>query len=226
VDDLLKWDQALYTEKLLSRKYMDFMSRPHMNMRPGADYGYGWVLKEEFLGGQGKKIRFAEHFGSDMGFNNVITRIAEGQYVIILLSNTSQSDIPFIRDQIINILYNQPFHCPGPVSLALDSCRSEPEIQKVIEIFNKDRHKYSIKQNAVNGVGFKFVRAKKYPMGLAVLEFNASQFSASPYVYESLGEAYMMAGEKSHALRNLKKLLELDPGNSFARKKLKELAAK
>lgn len=226
VDDLLKWDRALYTGKLLSRKYMDLMFRSHMNLRPGADYAYGWVLKEKSLGGQGKKIRFAEHFGSDMGFNNVITRITEGQYVIILLSNTSQSNIPFIRDQIINILYGHPFHCPRPVSLALDSCRSESEIQKVIEDFNNDRHKYSIKQNAVNGVGFKFVRAKEYPMGLAVLEFNASQFSSSPYVYESLGEVYMMAGKKSLALRNLKKLLELDPGNSSAREKLKELAGK
>jgi CubicO group peptidase (beta-lactamase class C family) len=226
VDDLLKWDQALYTGKLLSSKFMDLMFQPHMNMRPGADYAYGWVLKEKFLGGQGKRIRYAEHFGSDMGFNNVITRITEGQYVIILLSNTSQSDIPFIRDQIINILYNQPFHCPRPVSLALDSCGSVSEIQKVIEAFNKDLHKYSIKQNAVNGVGFKFVRAKKYLLGLAVLEFNASQFPGSPYVYESLGEAYLMAGKKSLALRNFKKLLELDPGNSFARKKLKELAGK
>ena len=78
----------------------------------------------------------------------------------------------------------------------------------------------------MNGVGFKFVRAKEYPMGLVVLEFNASQFSSSPYVYESLGEAYMMAGKKSLALRNWKKLLELDPGNSFAREKLKELTGK
>jgi CubicO group peptidase (beta-lactamase class C family) len=223
VSDLMKWDRALYTSKLLSNQYRNLMFQPQMNLRPGADYAYGWVIKEKFLGEPGKKIHFCEHFGSDLGFNNVITRIFQEQYLIVLLSNTSQSDIPLLRDQIINILYNQPFFCPKPLSLVLDSCKNESEVQKTFRDYKEQDHKFSIKQDRINGVGFKFVRAKKYTLGLAILDFNASQFPRSPFVYESLGEAYMMAGNKPMALKNFKKLLELDPRNSDAKKRINEL---
>ena len=225
VADLLKWDQALYSEKLLTKKYMDLMFRPHMAMRPGSDYAYGWVLNDRSVG-QGEWHLFEEHFGSDMGFNNVITRIKDSQYVIILLSNTSQSTIPLIREQIINILYDQPVFCPRPVSLRLNSSESESEIQKVIEAFNNDRHKYSIRQDAVNGVGFKYIVATKYKMGLVVLEFNASQYPQSTDVYESLAEAYRISGNKQMAITNIKKSLELNPDNDNAKEMLKRLETK
>jgi len=60
-------------------------------------------------------------------------------------------------------------------------------------------------------------------LGLAVLEFNADQFSDSPWVYESLGEAYIMTGDKEKAVQNLRKVLDIDPNNINVRKKLNEL---
>ena len=41
VEDLYLWDQALYTEKLLSQKYKDIMFTPHLS-----NYAYGWGVRK------------------------------------------------------------------------------------------------------------------------------------------------------------------------------------
>ncbi len=45
---------------------------------------------------------------------------------------------------------------------------------------------------------------------------NVAAFPESFNAYDSLGEAYMMAGNKKLAIENLKKSLALNPGNSHA----------
>lgn len=223
IEDLFKWDQALYTGKLLSQKYLDLMFQPQMNMRYGVDYGYGWVLRETNLPGNTRPGHLYEHFGSDLGFNNLIVRIPGPEIVIILLSNTAQADLPLIEEQLLNILSGQAFSCPQPVSLALDSCQDQEGVKNVIKDFQQNRHRFIVTQDAVNGVGFKFIRQNRKEMGVAILEFNASLFPDSPFVYESLAEAYMLTGNKQLVKQNLEKLLEIDPENRAAKARLKNL---
>jgi len=106
---------------------------------------------------------------------------------------------------------------------AFDSTKNEIEIKNVIENFRKENNKYSIAEDAVNGVGMKFIRARKYAMGLEILEFNTSQFPESPYVYYGLAEAYFKSGNKQKAIKSYKKSLELYPENDNAKEMLEEL---
>jgi tetratricopeptide (TPR) repeat protein len=48
-------------------------------------------------------------------------------------------------------------------------------------------------------------------------------FPGSWNAYDSLGEAYMKAGQKQLAIDNFKKSLELNPANDNAKEKLKVL---
>ncbi len=48
-------------------------------------------------------------------------------------------------------------------------------------------------------------------------------FPSSWNGYDSLGEAYMKAGQKQLAIESYKKSLELNPGDDEAKEKLKEL---
>ena len=57
VEDLLKWDQALYTEKLVPRKSLEAMFTPFKD-----NYGYGWIIDKKF-----GRTRYA-HGGGIMGF--------------------------------------------------------------------------------------------------------------------------------------------------------------
>jgi cytochrome c-type biogenesis protein CcmH/NrfG len=56
-----------------------------------------------------------------------------------------------------------------------------------------------------------------------MLRMNAEDHPKSANVYDSLGEAYMINGDKRAAIENYKKSLELDPANENARKMLKKL---
>ena len=62
-----------------------------------------------------------------------------------------------------------------------------------------------------------------FEMWIAVFRRNVAEFPKSSNVYDSLGEAYMKAGQKSHAIENYQRSLELDPKNKNAGEKLKEL---
>ena len=69
----------------------------------------------------------------------------------------------------------------------------------------------------------KFIRARKYEMGLEILEFNTSQFPESPYVYYGLAEAYLKSGNKQKAIKNYKRCLEINPDHQNALRKIKKL---
>lgn len=64
------------------------------------------------------------------------------------------------------------YFVPKPVSLALEECKSMGEIGAVIKDFQRSRSQYFIGRDAVKGLGFKFMRAKKNDWGMAVLEFS------------------------------------------------------
>ena len=58
---------------------------------------------------------------------------------------------------------------------------------------------------------------------IAVFALNVEKFPTSSNVYDSLGEAYMKAGDNAKAILNYEKSLELNPHNDNAREMLKKL---
>ncbi len=226
VEDLFKWDRALYTNKLLSKQYMDMMFSPQMPLRGGRDYSYGWVMGEKYVSGLSKELKFTEHTGNYPGFCGLIFRLTEENHTIIVLNNTSDANVNYLRDQLINILYGLPYNVQEPLSFVLNNCKNTAEIQSVLETFKSDRSKHSIRRDALNGLGFKLIRDKKIKSGLAVLEFNAEEHPNVFFVYESLGEAYLKTGAKELAAKNFSRVLEINPENKYAKRKLKELETK
>jgi CubicO group peptidase (beta-lactamase class C family) len=226
VEDLIKWERALAEQKLVSNKYQDLMFEPHIELRGGRDYGYGFVLGEEIVAGMDRSIRFAEHTGNQPGFSCLFLRIMDDDHGIIVLSNIDHIDLRLIRRGLVNILYDRPAVVQKPISLVLAECKTADEIQETIANFRESIASYSVRRDAVNGLGFQFLLDKKMAMGLAVLEFNASEHPRTPWVYESLAEAYLMIGNREEAIANLNKVLEWDPNNMSARKKMGELTKK
>lgn len=58
---------------------------------------------------------------------------------------------------------------------------------------------------------------------IKIFAFYAKEFPDSAYGYDCLGEAYMLAGNKKLAIKNYAKSLKLNPKNTNAAEKLKEL---
>jgi CubicO group peptidase (beta-lactamase class C family) len=74
--DLYRWDQALYTEKLVKRALIDSIFTPGIG-----DYGYGWFVRS------GPDGITHDHSGGLPGFSCYIRRIPGSRRTIIILGN-------------------------------------------------------------------------------------------------------------------------------------------
>jgi CubicO group peptidase (beta-lactamase class C family) len=94
VEDLYRWDQALYTDELSPHESMAAIFKahipsPHLPYSPPYDqlgYGYGWFI------GEFKGHRVASHGGTYSGYRAQIERYLDDQVTIIILSNLEYSD--------------------------------------------------------------------------------------------------------------------------------------
>lgn len=80
--DLYRWDQALYTEKLVKAGTLREAFSLHIRENERKFYGFGWRL---FPLHDGSKIIF--HSGWWRGFSTLIVRVPPNDYTLILLSN-------------------------------------------------------------------------------------------------------------------------------------------
>ncbi|MEI7035579.1 serine hydrolase domain-containing protein [Fulvimonas yonginensis] len=85
IDDLAKWDAALYDDRLLSDASRKAAFSPHAKVTGEpyeASYGYGWRITGETLW----------HSGESIGFRNVIVRWPKQHLTVILLSNRNDPE--------------------------------------------------------------------------------------------------------------------------------------
>lgn len=100
VDDLFKWDQALYSDQLISKKYKEILFTPHVQSRVPA-YGYGWYIYDLDIGGKNKTIFF--HTG---GLSCIIFRSVEDRRTVILLNNIRSRRLFNIGIEMLKLLQN------------------------------------------------------------------------------------------------------------------------
>jgi CubicO group peptidase (beta-lactamase class C family) len=83
--DLLKWDQALYTEKLIKQSTLQEAFTP-MKLNDGtiSNYGFGWEIKNDPSFG-----KIVQHDGDNPGYKTEIIRYIDKKKTIILLNNNS-----------------------------------------------------------------------------------------------------------------------------------------
>ena len=86
------------------------------------------------------------------------------------------------------------------------------------------RRPYKITESQVNRIGYVLLYGnKRVPEAIAVFKLNTEDFPESSNTYDSLGEAYMVAGQKDLAIRNYEKSVELNPKNEGGIAALKKL---
>jgi CubicO group peptidase (beta-lactamase class C family) len=223
VEDLYLWDQALYTDKLLSPQLKELMFKPGMN-----DYAYGWVVRKAPLGAGDEQITIIEHGGGINGFNTILMRMPESKNLIVLLNNTGGTKLGEMSQKIAAILFGKPYKEPlRDIAEALFKTVMEKDVQAAITQYRelKATHKdaYDFTEPQLNGLGYQLMQMKRVKDAIEVFKLNVEMFPQAFNTYDSLGEAYMENGDKSLAIQNYKKSLELNPQNAGAVEKLKKL---
>lgn len=116
-----------------------------------------------------------------------------------------------ISEILMNIIYEQNMQA------AVDEYRrlkkTEPE-------------KYNFKESQLNMLGYQLLQIGKTAEAIEIFKLNVEAYPQSANVYDSLGEACLIGGQKDLARINYKKAVELNPKNINAIEILKTLEKK
>jgi CubicO group peptidase (beta-lactamase class C family) len=94
VEDLFKWDQALYTDRILKQETLEKAFTGYSNEHKGKrNYGLGWRITDH---GNGKKDIY--HNGWWHGYNTTLFRRPANEITIIVLSNKDNKNAYMIND--------------------------------------------------------------------------------------------------------------------------------
>ena len=224
VEDLALWDQALYSDKLLSASSKAIMFTPYKS-----DYAYGWGVYKRQIGQLKDSVEAMGHQGGINGFNTLLIRIPKNKHLVVLLNNTGGTNLGAMQNNILKILYDQPFDLPK-ISVAyvlgktLVTTSLANALKRYAEI--KKQPAYYLNEGEINGLGYGMIATGKIREAIAVFNLNVMEYPQSYNVWDSRGEAYMLNGDKAQAIMDYKKSLELDPYSMNAIRKLNELGEK
>ncbi len=131
VDDLYKWDRALYTDRLIPKADLARMFTPFKS-----GYAYGWMTGS--LAGH-KNIR---HSGGVNGFTSDISRFPDDDACVIVLNNFSTGYTQEISDALAKILFGQAVDLPkektvvAPPAAVLESYQGQYQLEGAPVVFS------------------------------------------------------------------------------------------
>jgi CubicO group peptidase (beta-lactamase class C family) len=99
VEDLYKWDRALYTNKLISEPLRQKIFTPQMK-----NYGYGWHIEKT------AHRKLVGHGGYVLGFSSEILRDTSSKNVVILLSNHGDEGLDKMAEALLSIIEQSGNH--------------------------------------------------------------------------------------------------------------------
>lgn len=118
VEDLYKWDQALYTERLLRIGTLEEAFTPgKLNDGTDTGYGSGWLVKNS------PGLRRIAHGGSWVGFRSLLVRYPDKRLTIILLSNFAEFDRETLAYKIARIYLADQMALPRAVKIEPEALR-------------------------------------------------------------------------------------------------------
>jgi len=222
VGDLLRFDQALYCNELLSEENRTIMFTPVV---ASPNYAYGWIVVE--FGG----TIVVYHSGGSGGFNSEFRRYPEKGYSLIILSNY-QGSASELANKIDCMLLDLPYEIATEADLYFKRgmhYQNQELYSKAAETFQKnlggDRpHMASLYQAARTRILGEF--DQETAVTLLDRYISLADDSARPSIAAAWwrkGVVYEQLGKTEKAIMCHEKCLELDEGFSDAQAALDRL---
>jgi CubicO group peptidase (beta-lactamase class C family) len=223
VEDLYLWDQALYTDKVLTAQSKELMYKPFLR-----DYAYGWAITKTSFKLNDQDVPIITHGGGINGFTTTIVRFPKEKNLIVILDNTSNPGLNRLSDRIARIIYDQPYEPPKQsIAVIIEKTIAAKGIAAGVaeyrELKTKQATTYDFAEPELNALGYRLMSAGKTKDAIEVFKLNVEAYPQGFNTYDSLAEAYMNNNERELAITNFRKSLELNPNNTSASENLKKL---
>lgn len=224
VEDLYLWDQALYTDKLLSPASRKVYFTPFLN-----NYAFGWSVRNSPIGATADSAMTFSHQGGVNGFGTIIVRLPQQRHLIVLLNNTGSARLVEMSRAIMGILFDRPYDTPRqPLATALAKIIDAEGLEAGLTRYpamKGDKSNFSLNEAEMNRLGYLYLQSGKVKEAVEIFKLNVDAFPGSSNVYDSLGEAYMVDGQMELAIANYEKSVRMDPKNADGMQKLDKLKA-
>ena len=236
-EDLLKFDQALYSEKLLKSSTLAEATAP-TKLKSGetffddfgilfgkkCSYGLGWIVCDDPKAG-----KIVGHDGFNRGIASIFYRNITKKQTVIMFDNTEGRGFNVKAASVVNILNGEnplPMNLKNSIAREFGATLFSSGIESAILRFNelrKDAANYYLDEKEMNLLGYEFLFNDHKPESLEVFKLNVLLFPDSFNVYDSYGEALAASGRKAEAILMYKKAILLNPSSEASRKALKLL---
>jgi CubicO group peptidase (beta-lactamase class C family) len=128
VDDLMRWDQALTSDELLSASVRDRMFTPERS-----DYAFGWWVQRQF----DRRVQW--HRGNVQGFVSIIVRYPDDSLFVTVESNVERTQVLAIANELAAIAFGQPYELPRVRQVApLDLQRFDQFVGRYTNVANPE----------------------------------------------------------------------------------------
>ncbi|GGH66595.1 hypothetical protein GCM10011379_20930 [Filimonas zeae] len=228
--DLLSYDQALYSGKLLKAKTLDLAFTPALlnsgekaQMGWGGSYGLGWMILPTRFG------KLVWHSGGAAGIVTAFIRNVEKHQTIIVLDNVTHRGLH--SDAL------DAFYLVNGASIAKK--KRSAAVAYVIALYRNgadaaaanllsmrtDTAAYFLDEREMNRLGYALAGDGLFAEALEVMKVNTLLFPASFNTYDSYGDLLKRAGKKQEAIWMYERAIALNPNNEGGKKALAELKA-
>ena len=224
--DLLKFSDAIYSDKLISAELRKQMFTP-ANSR----CGLSWFIDQPGSGfAVGDSVVY-HHHGNIWGFFTNVAHAPGRNATVILLDNTHSNAFDRITTDIFRVLYGMPAS-PVKASIgdAIGSMVREKGVASALDRYaelKSTRPKDFDFDNwrSLNGLGYELLRVNRAHDAAEVFLLNTTNFPEKWEVWDSLGDGYLADKQNEKAIAAYRKSLELNANNTNATNAMASLGA-
>ncbi|MCM3905766.1 MAG: serine hydrolase [Pyrinomonadaceae bacterium] len=203
------------------------LNRPAASLSPAISWGLGWGLEKSDEG------TAFWHWGDNGDTMAYVMAFDKQKTGVVMFANGS-SGLSIIREVVDDTLggqhpaiswikyerYDSPARLMFKAILKSDAETVLRDYRKRPESSGENP---KLTESQMNRLGYQLLGLKRVKDAIEVFSQNTVDFPEAFNTWDSLAEALMASGDKESAIRYYKKSLELNPENTNAVQKLKEL---
>jgi tetratricopeptide (TPR) repeat protein len=189
---------------------------------------YGWKISETTVEPAHRKLKVVEQDGQVFGFNALIVRLVDDKHLIVLVSNVRTDRLRDISNRLVKVLYGQPYELPkqalsDELAAVIRERGMAAALARYQELRRHHAESYYADEAEMNDLGYMLINSKRVGEAIEIFKLNTALYPQSANAFDSLGEAYLLHGDKELALLSYQKSVELNPQNAAAVKVIEKL---
>ena len=241
VEDMLLWDRALYTDKLLNKKHREIMFTPNKDVpevkaaggRAQSRYGYGWQIYTRTHPVTKRRTKVINHGGAINGFRAMENRLVDDDAFVIVLCNQGDAfgtaavwnSVSKLSVELIHIATGQPYRLPPKPRITQDqrmyALAREEGIEAAINWF-KENGKPAVWGGTLFSVANQLIKDGRVDEGIQLMEFDIESTPGKVWMLRKISRACLDYGRPEQSLNFIKQAIKKRPDDEEFQSMLEE----